>query len=108
MGLSKGNLQANQMPQGMTDEQQREITKVNMLLQLRRYLRFLCLAGFAITFIILMLNGQAGLLGSFFMAAAISAIMYGFFVFFFIYIAANWAIKIVLYLNSLFRGDARL
>lgn len=112
MGLMKGNLQANQMQQGFTeqftDEQERALKREAVVIQLRRYLRFLSLAGFAITFIIMLLDGRGGFWGALFMSAAISLIMYGIFVFFFVHIAVGWSLKIVLYLNSLFRGKARL
>jgi hypothetical protein len=105
--LTKGNYQVEQM-QGLTDEQYREQKKGIILLQMRRYLRFLCLAGFVVTFIILIADGQMGIVSAFFSSLLICALAYGLFVFFFIYIAANRAIKITLYLKSLFGGEARL
>lgn len=106
--LTKGNFQAPQeQMQGLSDEQQREQTRIMIILQMRRYLRFFCIGMFFITFLTQIFYGH-DFVGSFLMSLIAWGVAYAIFVYLFVYIAAHWTIKIFLYLKSLFGGAARL
>lgn len=106
MALTRGNYPGQQIPPGFDDEQEREIQKELILLQMRRYLRFFWIGITIYNLIRCLLVGRgfwaildvtfSGVLG------------YGITVWLFVYVLANWVIKIYLYLKSLFGGEARL
>jgi hypothetical protein len=108
MGLTKGNYPGGQMPQGLTDEQNREMQRGLILLQMRRYLRFFWIGMTILTMVWSLIGGHDSLGMTIIGGIFLGALGYGVTVWLFVYVLANWAIKIFLYLKSLFGGEARL
>lgn len=108
MALTKGNYTGGQMPQGLTDEQQREQTRAIIILQMRRCLRFFWIGLTILVIAYAAVMGKEGIVSSVIGGIVAGFIGYGLTVWFFIYLISSTAIKIFLYLNSLFRGNARL
>lgn len=105
---SQGEGNSNEeMMQGMSDEQQREMKREIIVMQLRRYLRFFWI-GVGLIIIIQSIFKGGGLLDAFGLAILLGGIGYGLTVLLFIHIMASYAIKIFLYFKSLFGGAARL
>lgn len=108
MGLTKGNYPGGQIPQGFNDEQNREMQRGLILLQMRRYLRFFWIGATILMMISSLIGGRDSLGMTIIGGAFLGALGYGVTVWLFVYLLANWAIKIFLYLKSLFGGEARL
>lgn len=108
MALTKGNYSGNNMPQGMTDEQNRELQRGLILLQMRRYLRFFWIGLAIIGIIQQFVMTDSSLVGSLLYGVIVCGIGYALTVGLFVYLLANFGIKIFLYLKSLFGGEARL
>ena len=96
------------MPQGMSDEQQRELQRGLILLQMRRYLRFFWIGATALMMIASLINGRDGIAMTLIGGSILGLVGYGLTVLLFIHLLANFAIRIFLYLKSLFGGEARL
>ena len=108
MGLTKGNYPGGQIPQGFNDEQNREMQRGLILLQMRRYLRFFWIGMTIIMMIQSLISGRDSLAMTVIGGVFLGALGYGVTVWLFVYLLANWGIKIFLYLKSLFGGEARL
>lgn len=108
--LKKGASSApEQMQEAYTDEQQREIKRGLILLEARRKWRLCCLALFGILSVITFLRDALFThmsIGTAFVEAFVGwgigmLIIYGLVTFFFLYIFANWGLKIFLYFKDL-------
>ena len=108
MGLTKGNYPGGQIPQGFNDEQNREMQRGLILLQMRRYLRFFWIGATILMMISSLIGGRDSLAMTIIGGVFLGALGYGVTVWLFVYLLANWGIKIFLYLKSLFGGEARL
>ena len=95
------------MTQGMSDEQNREMQRGLIMIQMRRYLRFFWIGVTLLMAIPWILKG-GGLFDSIATAILWGVVGYGLTVIAFIHLLANFAIRIFLYLKSLFGGEARL
>ena len=108
MGLTKGNYPGGQIPQGFDDEQNLEMQRGLILLQMRRYLRFFWIGATILMMISSLIGGRDSLAMTIGGSIFIGALCYGITVWLFVYLLANWGIKIFLYFKSLFGGEARL
>jgi hypothetical protein len=108
MALTKGNYPGGQIPQGATDEQNREMQRGLILLQMRRYLRFFWIGATILMVLIDVVTGKSSIGTGLLYGVILGAISYGVTVWLFVYVLANWAIKMFLYFKSLFGGEARL
>ena len=108
MALTRGSNQEGQMPQGMSDEQQRELQRGLILTQMRRYLRLFWIGATVLVMIVSLINGRDGIAMTLIGGSILGLAGYGITVWLFVYLLANFGIKIFLYLRSLFGGEARL
>ena len=106
MALTRGNYREEKP--GFSDEQNREIQRGTILLQIRRYLRITWIVIGVIGFLQEVLMRHGSMISSLIYSVVVSGICYAITVYLFVYILANWVIKIFLYLKSLFSGEARL
>ena len=96
------------MPQGMSDEQNRELQRGLILLQMRRYLRIFWIGATILMMISSLINGRDGIAMTLIGGSILGLVGYGLTVWVFVYLLANFAIKMFLYFKSLFGGEARL
>jgi hypothetical protein len=108
MALTKGNYQGGQIPQGLTDEQQREMQQGLILIKMRRYLRLFWIGMTIIALLWDLTMGRDTVMMAIISSVILGALSYAITVWLFVYVLAGWGIKIFLYLKSLFGGEARL